>query len=195
MQTNSSVRSSPCSARRELLAGALPLFVLLLAGCGHVAGERIIPVFRAIPSASAKPGRHPHETLVVLPRKGVASVYLHFRYKSGRASISDVAIVNHYPDKVTLFATKSRVYVDKGGPIKIARYRDFDRRQHKEDFQILRDLPKDATDPKGTWLFPEPQPVTKYTVRGPTIILFYSVHGHDGFVKVRYRAIWDIPGE
>jgi len=163
------------------------LAVLVAAGC---TGTRIIPVFRPIRTEHVKPGGR-YTALVVLPKKGLASVHLHFRYRSGRVALSDIAIVNHYPDRVTTFATKTQVYVDDGKPLEIGEYRELNRRKRREDFDLLKDLPDSA---KGTWLYPRPRLITKDTVRGPTLVLFYSVDGHDGFVKVHYRALWDIPG-
>jgi len=37
--------------------------------------------------------------------------------------------------------------------------------------------------------------VTQKTIRGPTVILFYRFKDCVGFVKIRYRPIWDIPDQ
>ena len=93
---------------------------LLLCGCG----ERVIPVLVPVRAERVRPGKT-YQALVVLPKKAGASVYLHFRYESGRVWISRIGVVNHHPDRVTVFFTKSRGYVDDGDSLRIVNYKDF----------------------------------------------------------------------
>lgn len=187
MQTSLSVRFNPWFLRGKAAPAGLVLVAgLLAAGCG----ERIIPVLQPVLAMHVKPGI-PHEALVVLPKGATASIYLNFTHVSGRIALSDIGIVNHNPDRITLFFTKSRVYVDDGDPLRIVDFAEFDSRKRNIDFHILKELPEGA---KGKWLIPKPRFVTKRSIRGPTIVLFYSIDGHDGFTKVRYRALWDMPG-
>lgn len=162
----------------------LALTVASFAGCG----EHIIPVLRPIPTEQVKPGE-PYQALVVLPNRGVASVHLHFIHIGGRIWVSNIAIVNHYPDRVQLIPTKTRVYVDSGKPLQILAYREIDASKGPLDRQVLSKAPEGAT---GKWLVARPRFVTKDTIRGPTIVLFYTVQGFDGFVKLPYEAIWDL---
>ncbi len=170
-----------------LWRGLMPalLFGLLAAGCA----ERIIPVLKPATTARVKPGGE-HQALVGLPKGAVASVYLEYGYESGRVWLSRIGVVNHHPQKVTVFFTRSRIYVDDGDPLGIVSYRKLDSRKSNIDFHILRSLPQGA---KGKWLIPQRRNVTQSTLRGPTIVLFYSVSGYDGFAKVQYRALWGAP--
>jgi hypothetical protein len=143
--------------------------------------------------ARVRPG-NPHQALVLLPDRALASVYLQYTYMSGHITLSRIAIINHNPDKVTLFFTKAQVYVDDGEPLKIVNYRPLDPDQHGRDLRFLKDLPAGAEDPKGKWLVPARRYVSRDEIRGPTVVLFYSVGGLDGFVKVRYRTLWDLTG-
>jgi len=158
--------------------------LLLATGCaGHA-----VPVLVPIPTGEVKPGL-PGQALVVLPNRGVASIYLDLAAGRGRVALSRIGVVNHHPDRVTLFSARSRVYVDDGGSLPIVSHREFDRRENPTDLHILRDLPEGA---QGTWLFPARRSVGRSGLRGPTLVLFYSDRGRHGFVKVRYRAIWGI---
>jgi len=182
--TNSSARSRRSWPRgRGLVLAAL---ALLVAGCA----DHIIPVLVPVSTARVKPGG-PHHALVVLPNGAVASVYLQFVYAGGRIAISKIGIVNHSPDKITLLPEKSIVYVDDGNPLRPAGYRELDRDARRIDRQILEKLPPGS---KGTWIAAEPKFVTQGALRGPTLVLAYRVRGHEGFVKVRYRALWDLSG-
>ncbi|MFW6159376.1 MAG: hypothetical protein ACOC8E_08475 [Planctomycetota bacterium] len=147
------------------------------------------PVFRAVPSARVRPGTRPHEAVAVLPNRGLASVHVHYRYRGGRVTFSEIAVINHYPDRATVFPGKTRVYVDDGPPLQIARYRELTR-ERELGARLLEGAPEAAT---GMWLFPSRRLLSKSTVRGPVVVLSYSVKGHDGFVKIRYEPIWDIP--
>ena len=160
--------------------------VLLLAGCAR----HVVPVLLPVSTTRVKPGA-PNQALVILPKGAVASVYLHFLYVSGRITIKNIGVVDHTPGKVVLLYPKTRVYVDDGDPLQIIDMTDLNSRKSRVDFHILKDLPEDA---KGKWLKAKRRFVTQSSIRGPTVILFYRVDGHVGFVKIRYRPIWDMPG-
>ncbi len=164
---------------------AATLAALLLAGCG----QHVMPVLRPVNTMHVKRGRQ-HEALVVLPNNGVVSVYPHFVYVSGRIAITKIGIVDHSPGKVTVLFSKTRVYIDDGKRLPLVDMYDFDSRKQRLDFHILKDMPEKA---KGKWLTAERRYVTQNTIRGPTVLLFYRVEGNVGFVKIRYRPIWDIP--
>jgi hypothetical protein len=160
------------------------------AGCTTHGGDGIIPVFTPVPGARVKPGGAYH-ALVVLPNQATASIYLHFGFAGGRIMLTKVGLVNHNPDRVTLFTTKTRIYVDDGAPVGIATYNEFKPRTAPRDFHLLKDAGEKA---RGRWLVMRPRFVSRDTVRGPTVVLFYSVQGHDGFIKVPYRALWNVMG-
>ena len=164
--------------------------LLLAAGCASNGGDGVVPVFTPVPGARVKPGG-PYHALVLLPDKVVASVYLYFGYTSGRITLTKVGVVNRNPDKLTLFFTKTRIYVDDGAPLGIATFEEFKPKTAPRDFYILKGAGDKA---QGKWLFTRQRFVTRDSVRGPTVVLFYSVRGYDGFVKVPYRAIWDVAG-
>ncbi len=175
-------------ARRGIRVHVLWLCVAVSAAAG--CAEPFVPVVTPVVADRVKNGG-PHEALVLLPNNAVASVFLHYVYGGGRLSISKIGIVNHHPGRVTLFAAKSRIYVDDGEPLQLASYKEFDGKASNVDFHILKGLPEGAT---GTWLVPRRRIVTRSTIRGPVVLLFYSVDGHDGFVKVCYRSVWDLTG-
>ena len=152
--------------------------------------RNVVPVLLPISTTRVKPGA-PNQALVILPKGRVASVYLHFRYVSGRVTIRNIGVVNHTPGKVDLLYSKTRVYVDDGDPLQIIDMTDLNSRRSRVDFHILKALPEDA---KGKWLKAKRRFVTQRSIRGPTVVLFYRVEGHVGFVKIRYRPIWGMPG-
>lgn len=158
---------------------------MLLAGCF----QNVVPVLRPVNTMHVKPAG-PNQALVVLPNNGVASVHLHFIYISGRLAITKIGIVDHAPGKVDLLFSKTRVYIDDGEELPLIDMLDFDSRKERVDFHILRNLPENA---KGKWLKAKRRYVTHKTIRGPTVLLFYRVEGNVGFVKIRYRPIWDMP--
>ena len=160
---------------------------LLLAGCVH----NVVPVLRPVNALYVK-SAGPNEALVVLPNKGVASVHLHFVYISGRVAITRIGIVDHSPGKVDVLFSKTRVYIDDGERLPLIDMQDFNSRERRLDFHILKDLPANA---KGKWLTAKRRYVTQKTIRGPTVILFYRFKDCVGFVKIRYRPIWDIPDQ
>ncbi len=163
----------------------LALIAVLLAGCAQL----VVPVLMPVKTGRVKPGR-PDQALVVLPDGGAASVYLHFIYISGRVNIQRVGVVNHAPGKVTILNGRTRIYVDDGEPLTIYDLVKLESRAHRTDFHILKELPEEAT---GTWLMVKRRFVTQKTIRGPTVVLVYRVKGQEGFVKVRYRPIWEMP--
>jgi len=164
---------------------AVALSAALFAGCAH----NVVPVLQPVNTMRVKAGG-PNEALVVLPNGGVASVYLHFIYTSGRVAITQVGVVDHSPGEVDVLFSRTRVYIDDGAPLQFVEMSDFDSRGRRVDFHILKKLPDGA---KGKWLWAKRRTVTQKTIRGPTVILFYRFKGHVGFVKIRYRPIWDIP--
>ncbi|MFH1732487.1 MAG: hypothetical protein ABIF82_12670 [Planctomycetota bacterium] len=159
---------------------------LLPAGCAR----HVVPVLLPVSTTRVKPGA-PNQALVILPKGAVASVYLHFLYVSGRVTIRNIGVVDHTPGKVDLLYSKTRAYVDDGDPLQIIDMTDFNSRESRVDFHILKDLPEGA---KGKWLRAKRRFVMQKSIRGPTVVLFYRVEGHVGFVKIRYRPIWDMPG-
>ncbi len=183
-QPRKTVALLPAFSFRALHVPTLLALVAVAAGCG----EHIIPVLRPIPTERVKPGE-PNQALVVLPNGGVASVHLHYVHIGGRVWVSNIAIVNHYPDRVQLIPTKTRVYVDSGKPLQILAYREIDGAKGPLDRQVLSKAPEGAT---GKWLLARPRFVTRDTIRGPTVVLFYTVQGFDGFVKLPYEAMWDL---
>ena len=158
---------------------------MLLTGCV----QNVVPVLRPVSTMHVKPGG-PNEALIVLPNKGVASVYVHFIYVSGRLAITKIGIVDHSPGKVDVLFSQTRVYIDDGEELPLIDMQDFNSRERRIDFHILRDMPAEA---KGKWLTAKRRYVTQKTIRGPTVLLFYRVDGNVGFVKIRYRPIWEIP--
>jgi hypothetical protein len=168
----------------------LPLVLLLAAGCTTNGGDGVVPVFTPVPTARVKPGG-PYHALVLLPNQVVASVYLHFGYTSGRITVTKVGLVNHNPDKLTLSFTRTRVYVDDGKALSLTTFDEFKPKTVPRDFHILKGAGEKA---EGKWLFMKTRFVSRDQVRGPTVVLFYTVKGHRGFVKVPYRAIWDVAG-
>jgi hypothetical protein len=182
---------SPCPLARRCLVLSLALMLASAAGCATTnGGDGVIPVFTPVPGARVKPGGAYH-ALVVLPNQTTASIYLHFGFAGGRIRLTKVGLVNHNPDRVTLFTTKTRIYVDDGAPVGIATYDEFKPRTDPRDFHLLKDAGEKA---EGRWLVMRPRFVSRDTVRGPTVVLFYSVQGHDGFIKVPYRALWNVMG-
>ena len=159
---------------------------LLPAGCAR----NIVPVLLPVSTMRVKPGA-PNQALVILPKGAVASVYLQFLYVSGRITIRNIGVVDHAPGKVDLLYSKTRVYVDDGNPLQIIDMTDLNSRKSRVDFHILKDLSEGA---KGKWLRAKRRFVMQKSIRGPTVVLFYRVEGHVGFVKIRYRPIWDMPG-
>lgn len=165
------------------------LFViaLLAAGCA----EQFAPAISPIPSPYVKPGGK-HEALVVLPEQALASVDLHYFYAGGRLAIIGVAVVNHNPEKVTLFFSRTQIYVGQNELLPVARYRDMDRNANMIDLRVMKSTPPTA---EGKWIIPVNRYLTRETIGTPVVVIFYSVHGHDGFARIRYRAIWDITGD
>ncbi len=163
---------------------AVALGAALCAGCA----QNVVPVLRPVDTTRVKAGR-PNQTLVVLPNGGVASVYLDFIYTSGRVAITRVGVVDHAPGKVDMLFSRTRVYMDDGTPLQFVEMSDFDSRGRRVDFHILKKLPDGA---KGKWLRAKRRYVTQKTIRGPTAVLFYRFKGRVGFVKIRYRPIWDM---
>jgi len=78
------------------------------------------------------------------------------------------------PDRITLFATKLRIYADDGAPLQIIRYREMHPETNTLDRQALKDAPPGAV---GTWLLTAIRNITKGSARGPVIVLFYNVEG------------------
>ena len=184
METSSFARSTRSWRIGE---AALALVALVAPGCA----DHVVPIIRAIPAARSKPGDR-YETLVALPNRGLASVYLHFLHVSGRIAITAVGVVNHYPDRATVFTTRTRVFVDDGPPLAIMDYQPFDSKTRLRDARIAKKLPPDAA---GKWLIPKRRFVSRKTIRGPHVVLLYTVKGYEGFVKVPYRTRWGVPGQ
>lgn len=162
------------------------MVALLAAGCAEPFAPAIVPV----PSPRVKPGGQ-YEALVVLPEQSLASVNLHYAYISGRIAIAGVAIVNHNPDKITLFFSQTRIYVGENESLPVVGYRDIDPQTKPIDLKIMKSAPPTA---EGKWVIPKRRFLTRGTIGTPVIVIFYSVHGRDGFAKIRYRPIWDISG-
>ena len=177
-----SVRSNrwPAGARAALWVA------MLATGCA----DRVIPVFVPVSTDDVKAGGA-QEALVVLPNQAVASVYVHFSSQSGRLWISRIGVVNHDPGKVTLFPSRTVIYVNDGDPLQIAKYRELSRDKNELDRRLLEKLPQGAA---GQWLIPKRRNLTRSTLRGPTVVVSYDADGRAGFVKVRYRALWGTPG-
>jgi len=180
--TNSSKKSNPCWLRIELLV----LAVLLAGGCA----EPVVPMIRPAPSERSKPGAA-NQALIVLPGGNTASVYLEYVYQSGRVWVQRVGVVNHRPDRVGVLFTKTRVYVDDATALRVLDHVKLNSRKKRIDFHILRDLPEGA---KGEWLAVERRVLTPGVIRGPVIVLSYVYEGVEGFVKIPYDTLWDIPG-
>jgi hypothetical protein len=180
---NSSGKSSRWPAATKPAAA---LAALLLAGCA----ANVVPVLRPVNTMYVRAGGV-NETLVVLPDRSIASVYLHFVYISGRIAITRIGIVDHAPGKVDVLPSKTRVYIDDGEQLPLIDIRDFNSRKERLDFHTLKDLPPGA---KGKWLIAKRRYVTQKSIRGPTVLLFYRIEDNVGFIKIRYRPIWDMPG-
>lgn len=179
---NSSGKSSRWPAATKPAAA---LAALLLAGCV----THVVPVLRPVNTMYVKAGGT-NEALVVLPDRSVVSVYLHFIYISGRIAITRIGIVDHAPGKVAVLPSMTRVYIDDGEQLPLIDMLDFNSRDKRLDFHTLKDLPATA---KGNWLIAQRRFVTQETIRGPTVLLFYRIEGNVGFVKIRYRPIWEMP--
>jgi len=167
----------------------LPLLITVFAftaGCAAPFAPSISPV----PAPNVKPGRQ-YEALVVLPDKSLASVNLHYAYISGRLTITGVALVNHDPEKVTLFFSQTKIYIGENEILPIARVREMEPHTKPIDLKIMRPMPPGA---EGKWIIPKRKFFTSKTLGTPVIVIFYSAHGRDGFVKIRYTPIWDITG-
>ncbi len=183
------IRSRPLSTSIVLRLALFGLFVLAAAGCrGMFAGSRVPPVFRVQRAPRVRPGTRPQEAMAVLPNGGLASVHLHHIRRGGRVWFFRLGVINHYPDRAQLSPGRTRVYVDDGEQVRIHRYRDFIQDRPFDD-RTLEGAPEEA---RGTWLFLRRRWLTRDTVRGPTVVLFYGVEGHDGFVKIQFDPIWDV---
>ena len=211
MPTNSSAKSSTSRGTADLLGRTRPrrtlfctlsLFLLCAAGAGCLDPMFIIvspgipgaldpvpsPVFSPIPTDTIRP-IGVRETLVALPNRGSATIRMEVGHGGGRVWITRIAIINHDPDAVTLFTTRTRVYIDDGAPLGIINFRDLDR-ENRDDAPLLQNLPANAV---GKWLLPRCRYVIRHRVRGPTVVLFYSVQGRDGFAKIEYRFASGMP--
>ncbi len=183
------IRGRPFCAPAVLWPALLALVLPAAAGCrGLFAGPRVEPVFRARRAPLVRPGIRPQEAMAVLPNGGLASVHLHHVHRGGRVWFFRLGVINHYPDRAELSPGRTRVYVDDGEPVRIHRYRAFIQDRPFDD-RMLEGAPDEA---RGAWLFLRRRWLTHNTVRGPTVVLFYGVEGHDGFVKIQFDSIWDV---
>lgn len=184
MQTNSSARS-----KGFWPVGSGALWALLtVTGC---VTESVPPVFVPVPTHRVR-GTGSCRAGVMLTRECQASVQLYYKYRSGRVWFTRVGLINHDPAKATVLFRQAQVYVDDGPALEVMDCKDFAPAANPGDFDMLKGYPGSA---RGTWLVPKRRVLRCGRVRGPIVVLPYSVDGHAGFVKIRYRNLSDIAAQ
>jgi hypothetical protein len=173
---------------RRLLWPAV--LVACSAGCMSSSDPAASPVF--VPVRTMQTRRtEPHEVLVALPNRGLASVQLHYFCWSGRVAFTRMAVVNHHPDRATVDALRAKVYVDDRDPLHVNAFDRFKPDEDPLDKRLLKPYPADA---RAEWVIFKMRFLAPDDVRGPMIVLPYEVYGEKGFVKIPYETLWNVNG-